>query len=83
VAVIGTIFFSELGHAGFVSAFTRCLIVELCLVPVLMLLTLLLPQHPREEADLIAAEAGDPGAGDPVAAGPAAGAGTPAQAVSA
>ena len=53
VAVIGTIFFSELGHAGFVSALDRCLIVELCLVPVLILLTLLLPQHPRNESELI------------------------------
>ena len=52
VAVIGTIFFSELGHAGFVSAFDRCLVVELCLVPVLILLTLLLPQHPRDESEL-------------------------------
>jgi EmrB/QacA subfamily drug resistance transporter len=57
VAVIGTIFFSQLEHGGFVSALTKCLVVELCLVPVLLLLTFLLPQHPREDADLIAAEA--------------------------
>jgi EmrB/QacA subfamily drug resistance transporter len=56
VAVIGTIFFSELSHAGFVSALNRCLIVELCTVPVLIGLTFLLPQHPLDEAALLAAE---------------------------
>jgi EmrB/QacA subfamily drug resistance transporter len=49
VAVIGTVFFSRLSDAGFVSALNRCLIIELCLVPVLILLSLLLPKHPRAE----------------------------------
>ena len=63
VAVIGTIFFSELGHAGFVSALTRCLIVELCLIPVLIALTFLLPQRPRDETELLTAESS--GAAEP------------------
>jgi MFS family permease len=56
VAVIGTIFFSALSDGGFVTALNRCLIVELCLVPVLLLLTLLLPKHPRSEDDVLAAQ---------------------------
>jgi EmrB/QacA subfamily drug resistance transporter len=56
VAVIGTIFFSELAHAGFTSALTRCLIVELGTVPVLIALTFLLPQTPRDESELLGAD---------------------------
>jgi EmrB/QacA subfamily drug resistance transporter len=56
VAVIGTIFFSQLAHAGFVSALIRCLWVELALIPVLIALTFLLPKHPREEMELLAAD---------------------------
>ena len=43
--MIGTIFFSELAHAGFVSALTRCLSSSWALMPVLLALTFLLPQH--------------------------------------
>jgi EmrB/QacA subfamily drug resistance transporter len=57
VAVIGTIFFSQLDHAGFVSALTRCLLVELGLIPVLIALTFLLPQHPRPEEEPTTAQA--------------------------
>jgi Major Facilitator Superfamily len=56
VAVIGTIFFSELSHAGFTSALTRCLIVELGTIPVLIALTFLLPQTPRDESELLGAD---------------------------
>jgi MFS family permease len=49
VAVLGTIFFATLGHAGFVAAVNRCLLVELCTMPVLVVLTGLLPRQPRED----------------------------------
>jgi MFS family permease len=54
IAVIGTIFFSVLGHEGFVTAVNRCLLVELGLTPVLLILTRTLPRRAREEADPIA-----------------------------
>ena len=49
VAVLGTIFFAVLGHAGFVAAVNRCLLVELCTMPVLVVLTGLLPRQARED----------------------------------
>jgi hypothetical protein len=49
VAVLGTIFFAVLGHAGFVAAANRCLLVELCTMPVLVVLTGLLPRQARED----------------------------------
>jgi EmrB/QacA subfamily drug resistance transporter len=55
VAAIGTIFFSVLGHSGFVTALSRCLLVELATMPVLLVLTALLPPHARDP------EAGVPG----------------------
>jgi EmrB/QacA subfamily drug resistance transporter len=48
VAAIGTLFFSTLGHEGFVPAITHCLIVELATAPALFLLTFLLPFHARD-----------------------------------
>jgi hypothetical protein len=48
IAVIGTIFFSALGHGGFVTAINRCLLVEVALAPVLLLLTRTLPARARE-----------------------------------
>jgi MFS family permease len=49
VAVLGTIFFAVLGHAGFVAAATRCLLVELGTMPVLVVLTGLLPRQARAD----------------------------------
>jgi EmrB/QacA subfamily drug resistance transporter len=48
VAAIGTVFFSTLGHAGFVTAITRCLLIELATTPVLLALTSALPPRARE-----------------------------------
>jgi EmrB/QacA subfamily drug resistance transporter len=59
VAVIGTIFFSAVSHSGYVTAITRSLLVELGLIPVLMLLVLALPQHPRESEAVIETAAED------------------------
>jgi EmrB/QacA subfamily drug resistance transporter len=47
VAVLGTVFFATLGHAGFVAAVNRCLLVELCTMPVLVALLSLLPRRAR------------------------------------
>jgi EmrB/QacA subfamily drug resistance transporter len=49
IAVLGTIFFATLGHAGFVAALNRCLLVELGTMPVLFVLLGLLPGRAREE----------------------------------
>lgn len=65
VAVLGTIFFTTLGHHGFAAALERCVIVELGTMPVLIGLTLLLPRRAREVA---AAESRD-GRAQPLAAG--------------
>jgi EmrB/QacA subfamily drug resistance transporter len=48
VAVLGTVFFSMLTHHGFVSAISRCLELELATVPVLIVLTMMLPRRARE-----------------------------------
>jgi MFS family permease len=48
VAGIGTIFFSVLGHAGFVTAIERCLLVQLAVTPVLLVLTRTLPARARD-----------------------------------
>jgi EmrB/QacA subfamily drug resistance transporter len=48
VAVIGTIFFTVLGHSGYVVALSRCLLVEVATMPVLIALVQLLPRHARE-----------------------------------
>ena len=60
VAGIGTIFFSTLGHEGFVTAVSHCLLVELATMPVLALLTFTLPMRAREESESVPqiAEAG-------------------------
>ena len=55
VAVLGTVFFAALAHGGFVTALQRCLLIELCTAPVLALLTFMLPRHPRDEAEILAA----------------------------
>lgn len=71
VAVIGTVFFSVLGRAGFVPAIERCLLIELGVAPVLALLAWLLPRYPREAAD--AGVAGDAAGGEPAGVSLAAG----------
>jgi EmrB/QacA subfamily drug resistance transporter len=48
VAVLGTIFFSALGHVGFHSAFERTLWVEVGSLVVMVVLSGLLPRHARE-----------------------------------
>ncbi len=48
VAGLGTIFFSSVAHAGFVTAISRCLLVELATTPVLLLLASTLPARARE-----------------------------------
>ncbi|MGA8338915.1 MAG: MFS transporter, partial [Solirubrobacteraceae bacterium] len=53
VAGIGTIFFSALGHEGFVTAVSHCLLVELATMPVLALLTFMLPMRAREESESV------------------------------
>ncbi len=55
VAVLGTVFFSALAHGGFVTALQRCLLIELATAPVLLLLTWMLPRHPRDEAGILVA----------------------------
>lgn len=48
VAVLGTIFFSALGHVGFHAAFDRTLWVEIGSLAVMVALSGLLPRHARE-----------------------------------
>jgi EmrB/QacA subfamily drug resistance transporter len=48
VAAIGTVFFTTLAHHGFVTAITRCLLIELASTPVLLVLTRTLPPRARE-----------------------------------
>jgi hypothetical protein len=48
VAGIGTLFFSTLGHSGFVTALSHSLVVELASTPVLLVLISLLPPRARE-----------------------------------
>jgi len=52
IAVIGTVFFSVLGHEGFAAAIERCLLIELGITPVLALLAWLLPLRPRDPETL-------------------------------
>jgi EmrB/QacA subfamily drug resistance transporter len=62
VAAMGTIFFSALGHLGFVTALQHCLIVELATTPVLLLLISTMPSRAREpEAPGAGGLAGEPG----------------------
>jgi MFS family permease len=58
VAVLGTVFFSTLGHEGFAGAINRCLLVGLATTPVLLALTCLLPAHPRESEQVAVAPSG-------------------------
>ena len=51
VAVFGTIFFTELRHAGFVAAIDRSLLIEACTAPVLVALCGLLPRRAREQPE--------------------------------
>ncbi|MGO9956760.1 MAG: MFS transporter [Solirubrobacteraceae bacterium] len=55
IAGIGTLFFSTLGHSGFVSAISHALILELATTPVLLVLISLLPPHAREGGEAGAA----------------------------
>jgi EmrB/QacA subfamily drug resistance transporter len=64
VAAIGTVFFSTLGHSGFVAAISQCLRIELGVAAVLFPLAWALPRRPREEQ---AAEL-EPEAPEPVVA---------------
>jgi hypothetical protein len=48
VAAIGTVFFTTLSHSGYVVALSRCLLVEMATMPVLIALVQLLPRHARE-----------------------------------
>jgi EmrB/QacA subfamily drug resistance transporter len=49
VAVIGTVFFTVVGHGHYVAAVNRCLIIELATTPILLVLTRALPRRPRDE----------------------------------
>jgi hypothetical protein len=51
IAGIGTLFFSTLGHSGFVTAISHALVLELASIPVLLLLISLLPRHARERGE--------------------------------
>jgi EmrB/QacA subfamily drug resistance transporter len=62
VAAIGTVFFTVLGHTGFVTAIERCLLVELASTPVLLVLTRTLPARAREP-ELLDGPAKPPGSG--------------------
>ena len=47
VAVMGTVFFAVLRHGGYLAAIEHCLIVELATMPVLIVLSQLLPARAR------------------------------------
>jgi EmrB/QacA subfamily drug resistance transporter len=64
VAAIGTVFFSTLGHSGFVAAISQCLRIELGVAAVLFPLAWALPRHPRKEQ----ATGTEPAAREPVRA---------------
>jgi EmrB/QacA subfamily drug resistance transporter len=64
VAAIGTVFFSTLGHSGFVAAISQCLRIELGVAAVLFPLAWALPRHPRTEQ----ATGTEPAAREPVRA---------------
>ncbi|HEX3706600.1 MAG TPA: MFS transporter [Mycobacteriales bacterium] len=57
VAVLGTIFFSALGHVDFHAAFDRTLWVEIGSLVVMVMLSGLLPRYAREPAADVAAPA--------------------------
>jgi predicted MFS family arabinose efflux permease len=57
VAGIGTLFFSTVPHAGYVTALSRSLLVELAITPVLLMLISLLPSRARPDEP--AADFGD------------------------
>jgi EmrB/QacA subfamily drug resistance transporter len=63
VAGIGTLFFSTLEHAGFVTAISHSLLVELATTPVLLALISTLPARARED-DAMQSHADAPTAGD-------------------
>jgi MFS family permease len=67
VAAIGTLFFSTLAHSGYVTAMSRCLLVELATTPVLFALTRTLPARPREDIDPVTESAGDAAPATPAA----------------
>ena len=56
VAVLGTVFFSALGDAGFVAAIERCLLIELFAAPVLVVFCGLLPRFAREQGETAPAD---------------------------
>jgi hypothetical protein len=68
IAAIGTLFFSTLAHSGYVTAMTRCLLVELATTPLLFGLTRALPARPREDRETATAPlpVGSAEAGSPV-----------------
>jgi EmrB/QacA subfamily drug resistance transporter len=64
VAGIGTIFFTTLTHGGYALALSRCLLVEMATMPVVIALVQLLPRYAREaETPVRAADAADETAG--------------------
>ncbi|SDI85669.1 drug resistance transporter, EmrB/QacA subfamily [Frankineae bacterium MT45] len=65
VAVLGTIFFSRVGHYGFVSAMEVCFLIELCLTPVLLGLSAMLPQHARDPMAEFEHDVHQPAEGEP------------------
>jgi EmrB/QacA subfamily drug resistance transporter len=67
VAILGTIFFATLGHAGFVAAVNRCLLIELCTMPVLVVLTGMLPRRARQDEFVPDHEEARPAAVSPAA----------------
>jgi EmrB/QacA subfamily drug resistance transporter len=68
VAGLGTLFFSNLGSHGFVTAITHSLVAELATMPVLFVLISLLPRHPVDEAELLTAAPESDSAALPLAA---------------
>lgn len=67
VAVLGTIFFSALGHVGFHAAFDRTLWVEVGSLAVMVVLSALLPRHAREPGAEAVGVSASPATAEPVA----------------
>ena len=65
---IGTIFFTTLAHDGFVTAISRCLLVELATMPVLLLLSFTLPSRAPDRDGAEAIGEPEPHSGGRVAA---------------
>jgi len=66
VAVMGTVFFATLGQSGYVAAIKTCLLVQLAAMPVLALLTFLLPKRARDDARATVEARPSPSAPEPL-----------------